>query len=78
MFRGQLSWLKVSVFIANKETLLNMRKHDIHLFILHKTSFSSPQSDTTKQLRLYLSGPAIKSAKAGKGNESFLSEIAGF
>lgn len=78
MFQGQLSWPKVSVLIANKETLLNMRKHDIHLFILQKTSFSSPQSDNTKELRLYLSGPAIKSAKRGKGNESFLSEIAEF
>ena len=78
MFQGQLSWPKVSVLIANKETLLNMRKHDIHLFILQKTSFSSPQSDNTKELRLYLSGPAIKSAKGGKGNESFLSEIAEF
>lgn len=78
MFRGQHSWPKVSALIANKETLLNVRKHDIHLFILQKTSFSFPQSDNTKQLRLYLSGPAIKSAKGGKGNQSFLSEIAEF
>lgn len=78
MFRGQHSWPKVSVLIANKETLLNMRKHDIHLFILQKTYFSSPQSDNTKQLRLYLSDPAIKSAKGGKGNQPFLSETAEF